>query len=83
MGGYAVKLAMEFVTSFKNLYLEDAEKANIEGRLGFTYWSLAFLAFLFNIFFIPETRNIKLEEMDTIFGSNTSSETEKLASSIA
>jgi MFS transporter, SP family, sugar:H+ symporter len=66
--GYTVKLAMEFVVSFTYPYLEDADKANLGGKLGFIYGSVAFLAFLFSVFFVPETKNIELEDMDEVFG---------------
>ncbi|KAG4437829.1 hypothetical protein IFR05_006675 [Cadophora sp. M221] len=71
--GYTVKLVMEFVISFTYPYLEDADEANLGGRLGFIYGSIAFLAFLFSTFFVPETRNIELEDMDEKFGKENSS----------
>ncbi|KAH6721875.1 putative sugar transport protein [Leptodontidium sp. MPI-SDFR-AT-0119] len=79
--GYTVKLVMEFVISLTYPYLEDADKANLGGRLGFIYGSIAFLAFLFSLLFVPETRNIELEDMDEMFGKdNLSSGNEKLKS---
>ena len=66
--GYTVKLLMEFVVSFTYPFLEDPDGANLGGRLGFIYGSLAFLAVIFSIFFIPETSNLELEEMDEKFG---------------
>jgi SP family sugar:H+ symporter-like MFS transporter len=65
--GYTVKLIMEFVISFTYPYLEDADKANLGGRLGFIYGSISFLAFVFS-FFVPETRKLELEEIDQRFG---------------
>lgn len=75
--GHMVKLVMEFVVSFTYSYLEDADKANLGGKLGFIYGSVAFFALVFSVFFVPETRNIELEEMDEKFGvtaGNTSLE---------
>lgn len=75
--GHTVKLVMEFVVSFTYSYLEDADKANLGGKLGFIYGSVAFFALVFSVFFVPETRNIELEEMDEKFGvtaGNTSLE---------
>ncbi|EED23931.1 sugar transport protein, putative [Talaromyces stipitatus ATCC 10500] len=65
---YTVKLTMEFVVSFTYSYLEDPDKANLGGKLGFIYGSIAFLALIFSILFVPETKNIELEEMDERFG---------------
>ncbi|OKL60827.1 hypothetical protein UA08_03813 [Talaromyces atroroseus] len=65
--GYTVKLVMEFVVSFTYPYLEDADKANLGGKLGFIYGSVAFLSLVFSIFFVPETKNLELEEMDEVF----------------
>jgi hypothetical protein len=67
--GYTVKLFMEFVVSFTYSYLEDADKANLGGKLGFIYGSIAFFALIFSVFFVPETKNIELEEMDGMFGA--------------
>lgn len=64
--GYTIKLIMEFIITFTYPYLEDADEANIGGRLGFIYGSIAFLAFVFS-FFVPETRKLELEEMDKRF----------------
>lgn len=66
--GYTVKLIMEFVVSFTYPYLEDSDEANLGGRLGFIYGSIAFLALLFSIFIVPETKNVELEDMDEVFG---------------
>lgn len=65
---YTVKLLMEFVVSFTYPYLEHAGEADLGGRLGFIYGSIAFLAFLFSLFVVPETRNLELEDMDETFG---------------
>lgn len=67
--GYTVKLIMEFVVSFTYPYLEDSSKANLGGKLGFIYGSLAALSLVFSIFFVPETKNMELEEMDEVFGN--------------
>ncbi|OAA70612.1 General substrate transporter [Cordyceps fumosorosea ARSEF 2679] len=64
---YSVKLIMEFVISFTYPYLEDVNKGNLGGRLGFIYGSLAFLALLFSIFAVPETKHIELEDMAIVF----------------
>ncbi|RFU35070.1 hypothetical protein B7463_g1273, partial [Scytalidium lignicola] len=65
---YTVKLVMEFVISFTYPYLEDQDEANLGGRLGFIYGSIAFCGLIFSIFLIPETKNLELEEMDEKFG---------------
>lgn len=58
---------MEFVISFTYPYLEDTDEANLGGLLGFIYGSIAFLAFLFSVFCVPETKNVELEDMDKRF----------------
>lgn len=65
---YTVKLFMEFVVSFTYSYLEDADKANLGGKLGFIYGSIAFSALIFSWLFVPETKNVELEDMDEKFG---------------
>lgn len=65
---YTVKLVMEFVVSFTYPYLEDPDKANLGGRLGFIYGAVSLLAFVFSVFCVPETRNVELEDMDAKFG---------------
>jgi SP family sugar:H+ symporter-like MFS transporter len=64
---YTVKLIAEFVISFTYPYLEDVDEANLGGRLGFIYGSIAFLGFVFSVFCVPETKNLELEEMDKQF----------------
>lgn len=66
--GYTVKLVMEFVVSFTYSYLEDPGKANLGGKLGFIYGSVALLALVFSVIFVPETKNVELEDMDEKFG---------------
>ncbi len=65
---YSVKLVMEFVISFTYPYLEDADEANLGGKLGFIYGSIAFFCLIFSIFGVPETTGIELEDMDKRFG---------------
>jgi hypothetical protein len=65
---YTVKLVMEFVVSFTYSYPKDADKANLGGKLGFIYGSIAFFALIFSVFFVPEMKNIELEELDEKFG---------------
>lgn len=64
---YSVKLIMEFVISFTYPYLEDVSKANLGGRLGFIYGSVAFLALIFSVVAVPETKQIELEDMAIVF----------------
>lgn len=64
--GYTIKLVMEFVVSFTYPYLEDTNEANLGGKLGFIYGSIAFLGFAFSVFCVPETKNLELEELDKI-----------------
>lgn len=74
--GYTVKLIMEFVISFTYPYLEDKDEANLGGRLGFIYGSVAFLGLIFSVFCVPETKSLELEDMDEkfshgLFGSSS------------
>ncbi|EGX87921.1 sugar transport protein, putative [Cordyceps militaris CM01] len=64
---YSVKLIMEFVISFTYPYLEDVNKGHLGGRLGFIYGSIAFLALIFSVFAVPETKHIELEDMAIVF----------------
>lgn len=78
---YAVKLIMEFVISFTYPYLEDADEANLGGRLGFIYGTISFFGLIFSIFCVPETKNLELEEMDMrfakgLFGTSRTSKDE-------
>ncbi len=66
--GYTAKLIMEFVVSFTYPYLEDADEANLGGRLGFIYGSVALVCLVFSIFCVPETNRVELEDMDNHFG---------------
>lgn len=66
--GYTVKLVMEFVISFTYPYLEDKDEANLGGKLGFIYGSIAFLGLFFSVFCVPETKHMELEDMDEEFG---------------
>lgn len=65
---YTVKLVMEFVISFTCPYLEDADEVNLGGRLGFIYGSIAVLAFVFSVIWVPETTCVELEDMDAKLG---------------
>ena len=67
---YTVKLIMEFIISFTYPYLEDVHEVNLGGRLGFIYGSIAFLAYMFSVLYVPETKNLDLEGMDEKFGND-------------
>lgn len=63
-----------FAVTFSYPYMETADDPghiDLGGRLGFIYGSLAVLAVVFYYFFIPETRQIKLEDIRDKFGSKS------------
>ncbi|CAK7207997.1 hypothetical protein SEUCBS139899_010831, partial [Sporothrix eucalyptigena] len=71
---YTLKLATEFAVTFSYPYLETADDPghiNLGGRLGFIYGSLAVLAVAFYYIFIPETRQLTLEDIDDKFYSES------------
>lgn len=53
-----------FLVSFTYPYLEDEQYAGLGSRLGFIYGSVAVLSLICGYFFIPETRDTALEEID-------------------
>lgn len=40
---------------------------DIGGKLGFIYGSLSAVAFVFGWFFIPETKQLEIEEIDQVY----------------
>ncbi|KAJ5653887.1 hypothetical protein N7490_000890 [Penicillium lividum] len=72
---YTVKLITEFVVTFTYPYMETADTphhVDIGGKLGFIYGSLSAVAFVFGWFFIPETRNLEIEDIDKQYAQKTS-----------
>ncbi|PYH77585.1 general substrate transporter [Aspergillus uvarum CBS 121591] len=68
---YTVKLVTEFAVTFTYPYMETADTphhVDLGGKLGFIYGSLSALAFLFGWFFIPETKQLEIEDLDKQFG---------------
>ncbi|KAJ5939025.1 general substrate transporter [Penicillium verhagenii] len=64
---YTVKLITEFAVTFTYPYMETADTphhVDIGGKLGFIYGSLSAVAFVFGWFFIPETKQLEIEEID-------------------
>ncbi|RAH47387.1 general substrate transporter [Aspergillus brunneoviolaceus CBS 621.78] len=67
---YTVKLVTEFAVTFTYPYMETADTphhVDLGGKLGFIYGSLSALAFLFGWFFIPETKQVEIEDLDKQF----------------
>ncbi|KIW18021.1 hypothetical protein PV08_02308 [Exophiala spinifera] len=67
---YTIKLVTEWTVSFTYPYLEDDQYAGLGSKLGFIYGSFAALAVICGYFFVPETRDLALEEIDWQFSND-------------
>ena len=56
-----------FVVAFTLPYLLDPPYANLQGKVGFIYGSMCFLALVWGYFFLPELKNRSLEELEEMF----------------
>ncbi|KAJ6119565.1 hypothetical protein N7523_003845 [Penicillium sp. IBT 18751x] len=67
---YTIKLVTEFAVTFSYPYMETADTPGhvyLGGKLGFIYGSISFLALVFGLLFIPETKRMELEDIDKQF----------------
>ena len=62
-----VNIFMNFLVNFTIPYLMNAPYANLGGKVGFIFGSLAVLAFVFTYFCVPECKGRSLEEIDRMF----------------
>jgi hypothetical protein len=62
-----VNIFMNFLINFIIPYLMNAPYANLGGRVGFIFGSMAVLAFVFTYFCVPECKGRSLEEIDRMF----------------
>ncbi|KAK7054677.1 hypothetical protein VNI00_003140 [Paramarasmius palmivorus] len=56
-----------FAVSFTLPYLLNPPYANLQARVGYIYGSIAAVAMLYALFFVPETKGRSLEELDELF----------------
>jgi SP family sugar:H+ symporter-like MFS transporter len=57
----------QFLVSFTIPYLYYAPYANLGPKLGLIFGSIAVCTLIFAYFFVPECRNLSLEEIDHLF----------------
>lgn len=70
MHGSTLTRVNRFAVTFTYPYMETADTphhVDLGGKLGFIYGSLSALAFLFGWFFIPETKQVEIEDLDKQF----------------
>ncbi|KAL1887846.1 Plasma membrane low glucose sensor [Sporothrix stenoceras] len=59
----------QWVIGFTFPYLFNPDAANLSGKVGFIYAGLTVLGFLFSFWFLPETKNRSVAELDALFAS--------------
>ncbi|THU82598.1 general substrate transporter [Dendrothele bispora CBS 962.96] len=62
-----VNVVAAFAVSFTLPYLLNPPYANLQARVGYIYGSIAAVAMIYSIFFVPETKGRSLEELDELF----------------
>ncbi|KAL0578680.1 hypothetical protein V5O48_003300 [Marasmius crinis-equi] len=62
-----VNVVCAFAVSFTLPYLLNPPYANLQARVGYIYGSIAAVAMLYALFFVPETKGRSLEELDELF----------------
>lgn len=63
----SLSVVAAFLVSFTVPYLIGADYANLGGKVGFIYGSLAILFTVLTYFFVPEMKGRSLEEIDSLF----------------
>lgn len=64
---YGISLMISFV----NPFMQNAGYGNLQGRIGFVYGSVSFLAFIYVYCFLPELKGLSLEATDILFERKT------------
>ncbi|KAF9052175.1 general substrate transporter [Rhodocollybia butyracea] len=67
-----INVVCAFAVSFTLPYLLNPPFANLQARVGYIYGSIAAVAMLYAIFFVPETKGRSLEELDELFETRPS-----------
>lgn len=65
-----MNIFMNFLVNFIIPYLMNAPYANLGGKVGFIFGTMAVLAFIFTYFCVPECKGRSLEEIDRMFIEN-------------
>ncbi|KAF5373744.1 hypothetical protein D9758_000707 [Tetrapyrgos nigripes] len=62
-----VNVVCAWLVSFTLPYLLNPPFANLQAKVGYIYGSIAAVAMIYAIFFVPETKGRSLEELDELF----------------
>ncbi|KAJ3995448.1 general substrate transporter [Lentinula boryana] len=62
-----INVICAFAVSFTLPYLLNPPYANLQAKVGYIYGSIAAVAMIYAIFFVPEMRGRSLEELDELF----------------
>ncbi|KAL4809091.1 general substrate transporter [Aspergillus unguis] len=66
--GFVVNVLVTYISPF----IQDAEYAGLEGKIGFIYGGFSVLAFVWAFFVLPELKGRSLEELDELFENRVS-----------
>ncbi|KAL4963270.1 sugar porter family MFS transporter [Aspergillus stella-maris] len=66
--GFVVNVLVTYISPF----IQDAEYANLQGKIGFIYGSFSVVAFVWAFFMVPELKGRSLEEVDELFEKGVS-----------
>ncbi|WWC61109.1 uncharacterized protein I303_103687 [Kwoniella dejecticola CBS 10117] len=61
------------VNSLCGMYLVNPDEANLKGKVGYIFGGLGLLGSIWTFFFIPETKNRTVDELDALFEAKVSS----------
>ncbi|WWC69446.1 uncharacterized protein I206_103385 [Kwoniella pini CBS 10737] len=61
------------VNSLCGIYLVNPDEANLKGKVGYIFGGLGLLGCIWTFFFIPETKNRTVDELDALFEAKVSS----------
>ncbi|PKS08091.1 hypothetical protein jhhlp_005366 [Lomentospora prolificans] len=63
----ATQAVMGIAMNFMIPYLVNPDEANLKGKVGFIFGGLAFIAFVWSWFFVPELKGRRYDEIDLMF----------------
>ncbi|CUM63842.1 uncharacterized protein PRCAT00001427001 [Priceomyces carsonii] len=66
-----LSFGISMMISFVNPFIQNEGYGNLQGRVGFMYGSISFIACGFIYFFLPEVKGLSLDVVDTLFELNT------------
>ncbi|CDK25314.1 unnamed protein product [Kuraishia capsulata CBS 1993] len=70
-----LNFGISMLVSFVNPYIQNAGEGNLQGRVGFVYGSVSWLAIIMVYFGLPEVKGLSLDVIDTLFELKTSAKT--------